>query len=156
GTSFNRRTSSVPPLRSPRPIAAKLNVRDLQCGASAPQPRLVMLARGLPMVRQQRGVLPEPVGIYALESVRHRLVPAQARLLELRPVRDLLRQRVLEGVLAGVRFGVNQIGALQGAQRVGELGFGDRGGGRRRGLIGQRRWRLEAEPQYRLGEAFAD
>src|SRR5215468_7636251 len=51
GTSFNRRTSSVPPLRSPRPIAAKLNVRDLQCGASAPQPRLVTLAGALPMMR---------------------------------------------------------------------------------------------------------
>ena len=92
-------------------------------GAGAPARCLQRIARGLPVVRQQRGALLEAVLLELLDRARDRGVDARARVGELRVVGDLLRERVLEGVFrVGVeRLPVEKFSRHQRTQRRLEL-----------------------------------
>src|SRR5438876_3875146 len=57
------------------------------------------LARTLPVMGQECRALREPIGIQGLDGARDRAMSPRTPLGELRVVGDLLRQRVLEGVL---------------------------------------------------------
>ena len=67
-------------------------------GARVPARRLERLAGGLPVLRQERRALVEPLGVVLGDRPRDRRVDRGAALAELRAVGHLLGQRVLEGV----------------------------------------------------------
>src|SRR5206468_13068923 len=66
-------------------------------GAGVPARRLECLTGGLPVLRQERRALVEPLGVVIVDRARDRGVDRGAALGELRAVGDLLRQWVLEG-----------------------------------------------------------
>ena len=67
--------------------------------AAAPARGLEPLARSLPVVREERGALLQPVRVELDECPRHRGVRPRPPLGELRAVRHLVRQRMPERVL---------------------------------------------------------
>ena len=92
-------------------------------GAGAPARCLQRIARGLPVVCQQRGTLLEAVLLELLHRARDCGVDARACVGELRVVGDLLCERVLEGVFGvGVeRLLVEKFSRHQRTQRRLEL-----------------------------------
>ena len=88
------------------------------------------------MLREERRLLVEPALVQLLERARHRGVRARAPLAQLRAERDLLRERVLEGVLGdGVeRRLVDELGASQRCERVAQLRVGEPCHARQHGL----------------------
>ena len=79
-----------------------------------------------PVLRQQRGVLIEPVSVEPFDGAGHRRMDRLAALAELRAVRHLLGQRMLEGVLRlrVKRRLVEELPAHQLRHRRGQLGLG--------------------------------
>src|SRR5439155_6170091 len=67
--------------------------------ATVPPRALEAIAGFLPVVRDERGAFVETVGVDVLQGTRDVGVHAATALAELRAVRDLLRERMLERVL---------------------------------------------------------
>jgi hypothetical protein len=100
------------------------------------------------VIGQQRGALVELVGMALLGGTRHRGVHLRPARAELRAVGNLLRQRMLEGVLdlRIERRLVDELASAQGIERRGEPG------GRERAALIRRHHRGENGP----GKLFAD
>src|SRR5262245_56522729 len=82
----------------PPPSPPHLDARDLQGGALLPARGLESPAGRLPVVGDERGVLAEPGRSELLESGGHLSVEPSSSLAELRPVRHVAHQRMLERV----------------------------------------------------------
>ena len=108
----------------------------------APLGREPRLAGPLPVVGEEAGALVELVPMELLDGARQRRVHARPALAQLRPIGDLLRQRVLEGVLdlRIRRLLVQELGRherLHGGSELGRRQLGD-------------------PPEQRLGQLPAD
>src|SRR5262249_50277817 len=92
-------------------------------GAPVPERRARGVARLVPVVSEERGLLVDALAALRLDRARDRGVDAPAPVLELRGERHLLRERVLERVLRdGIeRLVVDELRGLEQRQRLGEL-----------------------------------
>jgi len=113
------------PLPMATHLAAITRPDPLGCPA-VPVGRHQCLVGPFPVLRQQRGVLVEPVGEEPLDGAGHCRMDRLAALGELRAIGHLLRQGMLEGVLRlrVERRLVEELPAHQLRDRRGQLGLG--------------------------------
>ena len=127
-------------LAHPFPVAHRrrdvVGARPL-CGAAVPARCDQPLIRLFPVMGEQSGLLVELVDVRRLDRARDGLVDAAPPLAQLRVERDLLRERVLEGVLRyGVeRLLVDELRGLEGSQCVVELALREIGHRRQNGML---------------------
>src|SRR5207244_9029819 len=91
------RRSRASPLHAANP---DLDIRHPECGAALPAGGLEAHAGCLPVVRDERRVLAEPIGSELLEGRGHRRVHLGTPLAELRQIGDFAHQRALDSAFA--------------------------------------------------------